>query len=75
MDEEIYSQSKLKVRKLESDEEGNDFQCYDKSDGNPGHVDIDEEITEMDPTLALLPNRSEVEEMNNNIETMVGMVS
>ena len=65
--------SKPKVRKVESDEDGSDFECYNKSDGTPVHVDIDKEITEGGPALALPPNKSE-EEMNDNGETMVGTV-
>ena len=40
---------------------------------SPVHVDIDNEVTEGRPALALLPNKSE-EEINNNDETMGGTV-
>ena len=35
------SASKPKVRKVESDEDNSDFECYIKSDGKQVHVDID----------------------------------
>ena len=45
VEEGIISESKPKVRNLESDEEDSDFDCYDKFEGNPVHVDIDKEAT------------------------------
>ena len=57
------------VRKVESDGEDGHFECYDNSDGKPVHVDLDKELMEGDATLALLPNRSEGDEVNNNGET------
>ena len=65
------SESKAKVQK-ESDERDNDFECYDKSDGKPVHVDVNKEVTEGNPTHALLPNRSEEDKINNNGETRGG---
>ena len=60
MEEGTISEYKPKVRKMESDEDDSDFECYDRSEGKPVHVDIVREITEGNkPTLALLPNRSE----------------
>ena len=73
MEEGKTSESKLKVRKTESDEEGSDFDCYDNYEGKPVHVDIDNETTEENKsTLALLPNRSEKDEINKNGETRDG---
>ena len=63
--------SESKVPQLESDGEDSDFEHY-KSNGKPVHVDVDKEITERNPTLAVLPNR--LEEIDNNVETRVGMV-
>ena len=55
---------------MDSDEEVSDFDCYDRSEGKPVHVDVDKDITEGNkPTLELLPNRSEEEETNSNRET------
>ena len=72
MEEMISSESKLKVQKVESDEENTDtnFEGYDKSDSKPVHVHVDGIITEGDPRLALLLNRLEEEETNNNGESM-----
>ena len=39
------------------------------SDGKTVHVEVDKEITKRYPTLALLPIRSEEEEINNNGQT------
>ena len=58
MEGRIISAAKLKVRKVESDEEASDFDCYDKSDGKLVDVDIDKEVTEGDPTVALIQKRS-----------------
>ena len=65
-------EAKSKVQKSESDEEDSGFECYNKSDGKLVHVDVDNEITERDTTLALLPNRSVEEEINNYSEARVG---
>ena len=65
-DEGIFSAFKPKVQKVESDEENSDFECFDKSNGKPVDVDVDKDFTERDPALALLPNRPEEEETNNN---------
>ena len=66
----IFSESKPKVRKVDSDEQDSDFGCYDRSKGNRVHIDVDKKLTEGNkPTLALLPNRSEEDESNNNGET------
>ena len=73
MEEGIISESKPKVRKVESDEEDSHFECFDKCEGEPVHVDIDKETTEGNKsTLALLPNRSEENQINNNGETRDG---
>ena len=70
MQEVLICDSKPKVRKVDSDEEDSDFECYDRSEGKPVNVDVDREITEgSKATLALLPNRSEEDEKNNNGET------
>ena len=43
-----------------------DFECNEKSDGEPVHVDIDKIVTEGNfRTLALLPNKSEKGKVNN----------
>ena len=55
-------ESKLKVWKVESEDEDNDFDCYNKNDGKPVHVDVDKEITKTDKktwALASLPNKSD----------------
>ena len=57
---------------VECDEDKSDFECYNRSDGKPVHVDIDKEVPEEWPALALLPNKSEEEEINNNGETIGG---
>ena len=73
MDEGIISEFKPKVQKVEWDEEDGDFECYDKSEGKPIHIDIDKKTTEGNkPTLALLPSRSEENEINNKGETRDG---
>ena len=72
VEELIISVSKAKVQKVELDEEVGDLECYHKSDGKPVHVDIDKEVTEREPTLALLPNSSQEGEINNNAETRCG---
>ena len=59
-------------REVESVEEDSDFECYNKDDGKPLHVDVDKEVIEGGPTLALLPNRSEGDKINNIGETMGG---
>ena len=43
--DETISASKLKSWKLESDEDDSDFECYNKSDVKPVHVEIDKEVT------------------------------
>ena len=62
---------KTMVQNVESNEEGNDFEWYVKSDGEPVHVDVDEKIIEKDSTLALLLNSSEADELNKNGDTRV----
>ena len=70
VEEGIISKSKPKVRKVESDKEDRDLECYDGSDGKPVHVDIEKEVTEgNNATLALLPNKSEENEIHINGET------
>ena len=73
MEKGTISESEPIVRKVESDEEDSDLDCSDKSEGKPVHVDIDKETTEGNKsTLALLPNRSDEVEVNNNGETRDG---
>ena len=73
MIEGIISESQPKVQKVESNEKDSDFVCYDKSEAKRVHVNIDKETTERNKsTLALLPNRSEEDEINNNGETRDG---
>ena len=69
-EEGTISASKPKVQKMDSDEDESSFECYNKSDGKPLHVDIDKEVTERGPALALLPNN--LEEIYNNGETKGG---
>ena len=57
-EEKTISASKPKVRKVEGNEDQCDFECYNRSDSKPVHVDIDKEATER-LALALLPNKSE----------------
>ena len=76
-EEGFLSKSKPKVPKVESDEEDSNFECYDKSECKPVHVDVDKEIarsSHKDPTLALILNSSEEGELNNNGETGLGMI-
>ena len=69
LEEGIISESKPKVRKMDLDEVESNFECYDRSEGKPAHVDIDKEIAEWNkPTLSLQPNRSVEDERNNNVE-------
>ena len=73
MEEGLISKSKPKVLEVESNEQNSDFEWDDKSDGKPVHVDTDEKVTKgHQPKLALLPNRSEKDEMTNNSETGYG---
>ena len=72
MEEGTLLASKSKVPKVDSDEKDSEFDCYNKSDRKPVQVDIDEEVTEGGPALALQPNKSGEEEINNNGETMGG---
>ena len=69
MEEGIFSQSDSKVGKVDSDKEQSECDCYDKSEGKPVHVNIDKELAVDKPTLALTPNRSEEDEINNNDQT------
>ena len=65
----------IEVRKVESDDEDSDFDCYDNSNGKPVHVDVDKKITrssQKEPTFTLLPSRLEEEETNINGETGMG---
>ena len=74
MEEGIISEPKSKIRKVESDKQESDFDCYDKSDGKSVHVNIDKELAIDKPTLALLPNRPGDGEINNNGVTGDGTV-
>ena len=46
MEKGISSKSRQEVREVELDKEDSDFECYDRSEGTPVHVDINKEITE-----------------------------
>ena len=72
IEEGTISAAEPRVRKVKSDKEDSDFECYSKSDGKPLHGDIDKEATEAVPALTLLPNRPEGEEININVEIMGG---
>ena len=72
VEETIISASKSNVWKLELDEVGKNFECDNKSDKKPVNIDIDKDVTEGKPTLALIPNRLEDYEINNNGETRGG---
>ena len=66
----IISKFKLNVRKVDSDEEDSNFECYDRSEKKPVHADFDKELTEGNkPTLAMLPKKSEEDEIINSGET------
>ena len=69
MEEVIISESRPKVRKVASDDEDSDFECYDRSESKPVHADADKMAESNKPTLAVLLNRSEEDEINNNSET------
>ena len=70
MEEGTISKSWPKLRKVASDNKDSDYECYDQSEGKPVHVDVDKEKAERNkPTLALLPNRSQEDEIDNNGET------
>ena len=49
-----------------------DFECYNRPDGKPVHVDMEKEVTEGGPALKLLPNKSEDEEFKTIGETIGG---
>ena len=58
------------VTRVDSDKKNSDFECYDGSEQKSVHVDVDKENTGgTKPILALLPNRSEEDEINKNGET------
>ena len=71
-EEGAISASKPKTRKVELDEDDREFECYNKSDGEPVHVDIDKKVTDGGPPLALLLKKLEEEEINYNSETTDG---
>ena len=65
-------ESRSKVREVESENKDSYFECYDNSDGKPVLIYVDKEITgdsQKKTTLALLPTRSEEEEINNTTKT------
>ena len=69
----MISEWRLKVRKVDLDEEHSNFEWYDRSEGNPVHVERDKEIAEGNkPTLALLPNRSEEDEIATTVKYGIG---
>ena len=64
-----------KVRKVESEDEDSNFECYNKSNGKPLHVDVDKQTSgsdERNSTLVVLLNRREENKINNNGEIGVG---
>ena len=70
MEQGIISESRPKVRKVAWENEDSDFECYERDEGKPVHVDVYKEMDESNkPTSALLPNKSEEDEINNNGET------
>ena len=73
VEEEINSESRPKVCKVELDEEDSDYEYHDKCEEKPVNVDIGRELTEGNKsTLAPLPNKSEEDEIISNGETGVG---
>ena len=67
-DESFFSESKPRVQKIESNGDDSNFECYDKLDRKPVHVDVDREITRSSgryPTFTLLPKISVEEAINN----------
>ena len=72
MEDGTISTSKPKVRKVESDEEDSELDCYGKSEGKPVHVDIDKEDSEGDSTVSLLQNRSKEDQIDINREIICG---
>ena len=67
---------KPKVRKVKSDEEDSDFECYNESNGKPVHIDIDKELAEGNkPILTLLLNKSEEDEVNGETKDGDGKIS
>ena len=71
-EERTTSESKLKFWNVKTEEEHSDFENYIKADSKQVHVDIDKEVTEGGPALALLPNKSEEEGTSFNAEIMGG---
>ena len=66
----MFSESQPKARKVASEDEDSDFECFDRSEGKPVDVDVDKEMAESNkPTSALLLNISEKDKINNNDET------
>ena len=60
LEEGIFSESKSKVLKVQSEDEDGDLERYHESDGKPVRVDVDKESTgssQKEPTLTLLPNK------------------
>ena len=70
MEERIISKSQVRLRKVASNDKNSDLECYDRSEGKLVYVGVDKEMAEISkPTLVLVPNRSEEDEINNNDET------
>ena len=63
--------SKPKIRKVKSNEDDSDFECYNKSERKLVHVDIDKEITQGGPALALQRNKLEEEETRRPASTSI----
>ena len=71
--EGIICESKPKARKVDTDEEDTDIECFLKSDGKLVHLDIDKKVNNWNtPTVALLPNRIEEDRINQNGEKSDG---
>ena len=75
LEESINFESESKVWKAESEEKDSDFECLIRPTVSRCRQTFTEKLLEVakkEPTLELLPNRSEEEEINNNGETVVG---
>ena len=61
-EESVITESKLKMRIVESEDRDGDFECYNKSVGKLVRADRDKGFTRTDegtPPLTLLPNKSD----------------
>ena len=73
-EERTISASKSKIRKVESNENESDFDCYNKKqqEARTCRHRQRSHFTERRPALALPPNKLEEQEINNNGETKGG---